>query len=802
MSRLRTLRLVLAGLCLASSPLALGNPAQDAANQLQRAHPGLQLYLAGTQLQRIYGAPFGHGLSPEESAQNFVRTYSEAFGVSADELLPGNAFNHQYTQPLVDAADGTRVATLVYYQQYHAGIPVYRSELRLLALNQPGYPLIWAGASLHDLSDWRADEHVWSFALLNESAAYAAAAAAVPGLIAFDASELVIWAGVNDQPAPPRLALAFDADNGSAPGALPLKWHFVADACTGDILYQEDRVVHTDVVGNVQGVATSGIPPKADICNPETASAMRYAKVAIGGTTAYADADGNFTIPNGGSSPVVVTSYMGGQYFVVNDQQGPVETLSLVVTPPGPANFLHNAANTSEFIRAEVNAYVQANIARDFALVQNPDYPVIATQTNFPLYVNGDTYCSALYYNGAIYLNRAGTGCANSAFSSIVHHEYGHHLVQCGGSGQGMYGEGMGDSIGVLISDDPVFGYGLEGDCNSGGRSADNTLQYPCDGTDDYCGILLSGCVWETRNALLQTNPTTYLQILAKLTVNSILLHGPTDTITPAIYTDFITLDGLYYDGAHEAEITAGFAAHNMVPPPAPPNDNCADAIVACPGQAYPGSTVGAAADGATTCGNSNSTPDVWYTYMPATSGTAVFSLCSGTDYDSVMSVHSGCPGTSGNTLACNDDACSQPYSAPSEITRSVTAGTLYVIRVSGWDGSAGSYTFTIDGPACAADCNGNGIPDNVDIANGTSNDDDGNGVPDECEQLIGDLNCDGSVDFGDINPFVLLLSNEAGYRTAFPNCIRINGDINNDGTYGQGSFGDINPFVALLSRR
>jgi hypothetical protein len=64
----------------------------------------------------------------------------------------------------------------------------------------------------------------------------------------------------------------------------------------------------------------------------------------------------------------------------------------------------------------------------------------------------------------------------------------------------------------------------------------------------------------------------------------------------------------------------------------------------------------------------------------------------------------------------------------------------------------------------------------------------------------VGDLNCDGSVDFGDINPFVLYLSNFAAWQTAFPGCNPLNGDINGDGTYGQASFGDINPFVALLS--
>jgi hypothetical protein len=60
-----------------------------------------------------------------------------------------------------------------------------------------------------------------------------------------------------------------------------------------------------------------------------------------------------------------------------------------------------------------------------------------------------------------------------------------------------------------------------------------------------------------------------------------------------------------------------------------------------------------------------------------------------------------------------------------------------------------------------------------------------------------GDLDCDNDVDFGDINPFVLALSNPAVYALQFPDCPVPNGDIDGDGVIG---FGDINPFVQLLS--
>jgi hypothetical protein len=60
-----------------------------------------------------------------------------------------------------------------------------------------------------------------------------------------------------------------------------------------------------------------------------------------------------------------------------------------------------------------------------------------------------------------------------------------------------------------------------------------------------------------------------------------------------------------------------------------------------------------------------------------------------------------------------------------------------------------------------------------------------------------GDLNCDGSVGFADINPFVLVLTNPAAYAAAFPGCDPLLADINGDGSVG---FDDINPFVTLLT--
>jgi hypothetical protein len=85
------------------------------------------------------------------------------------------------------------------------------------------------------------------------------------------------------------------------------------------------------------------------------------------------------------------------------------------------------------------------------------------------------------------------------------------------------------------------------------------------------------------------------------------------------------------------------------------------------------------------------------------------------------------------------------------------------------------------------ADADGDGTPEPLE-ARGVQS-----GIP-----RRGDMNCDGAVNFGDINPFVLYLSNFSAWQATYSGCLPENGDINGDSTFP--AFSDINPFVALLS--
>jgi hypothetical protein len=564
-------------LVVASTAVWAEQASSAAVDRLLQASPGVQLRFDGDRLTRVFGAPLAGGRSPEASADAFVHAHSDVFGISPDELVPGNTFNGQYTQPVMyEPETGTYKFTLVYYSQYTGGLPVFRGGLRLLVKNEAGYPVVWAGSSLRTLGTFNVP--AGAATSVAEGAAHAMATREAPGLVNFTPAEVAVWAGEDNLDVSPSVAITFVADNGLAATPDYQKFLFIADAATGRILYKEDQIVHTDVTGNVQGMATDRDPPKADACNPENSLAMKWARVSIGSTVAYTDGDGNFTIPNAGETPVAVSSPIAGRYFVVQNQGGANTVLTITVTPPGPAYFLHNEMNSIEFNRAEVNGYVQANVVRDWLLAINPTYPTINNQLNFTVNVNLNQTCNAFYDGSSINFYRLGGGCNNTAFSGVVHHEYGHHIVQVAGSGQGEYGEGMGDCMGVLISDTSKCAVGFNtSSCTNGIRDANNNCQYSasscssCGSEIHACGQLISGCVWSTRNALAANYPTTYLQILSNLTVNSVLLHTGT-AINADIAVDFLTLDdddGNIGNGTpHYNEICAGFGAHGIACPP------------------------------------------------------------------------------------------------------------------------------------------------------------------------------------------------------------------------------------------
>lgn len=554
-------------------------------------HPGTgMLHTEDGRLHRIYGRAFAHGGSPADTATRFIEQWSSLYGVPGEQLIPGGLDSGRiHLQPILYEADRDDYRfTGVYYQQAVDGIAVHGARLLVLVRNEPGFPAVLAGSDLKPLGDWQPRGHQ---VVPSDESALAVAErffGAPAELVA--PPRWLVFAGGEDELLEPRLVQRVEAMTGSRSDGSYRRWLLLADAETGAVLYDENRVLNCfpagtptaiaalgggDISGIVEGWVTTS--SGADACEPESIEPLPYLRVTgDDGSWAYADEFGAFTLPTDSGESLQLSSELTGRFFRVENQAGANAILTQGGVDGDTVDFLHNPGVEEEYVLAQVNAYLQVNRVRDYVLQFNPDYPVIRDQTEFPTNVNLDSSCNAYYdYSSTNYYVRSG-GCNNTAFSSVVHHEYGHHLVACAGSGQGEYGEGMGDVMSVLLTLDPYLGRGFfEGQCSTGIRNADNNCQYStscstCGSAIHSCGQLISGCVWSTRQQLLGSTPGGHA-VISSLAINAMLLHTGT-SINESIVVDYLTLDDddddLGNGSPHYAEIAAGFGEHGIDAPP------------------------------------------------------------------------------------------------------------------------------------------------------------------------------------------------------------------------------------------
>ncbi len=190
--------------------------------------------------------------------------------------------------------------------------------------------------------------------------------------------------------------------------------------------------------------------------------------------------------------------------------------------------------------------------------------------------------------------------------------------------------------------------------------------------------------------------------------------------------------------------------------PTPPPNDACENATVIGTLGTFLGDTSDATNDGEASCGSSLFGPDVWFK-IEVTQNGPVFVDTVGSALDTVLSIHTSCPGTVINEQSCNDDI----FGDASAVGFFGTVGTERWVRVSGFGNEAGTYTLNVgSGGSLSGTVIDNATSDPLPNINVTLVNGEGFSVGTQTTDAIG------SYTFDDLSPggFYAFTSNNSGY--------------------------------------
>jgi hypothetical protein len=576
---------ILAEMC--GRALAVENPLQEpprATAEVLAAFPGAQAHMEHGRVRIIYGVPMGGGATPQASATAWLEQNAEAFGCGALNLT------REWTTPVMNGK-----FTVFGYRQSIDGYPVELGIARVLVLNGPLNQVTYAGGNLAKRPDNGFPRPVLTADLAQHVAEGHKDAA---GIKHWRNGSLVVFQGNGDW-IDPVLTWKITGE-----GGLDNAKTFFVDAATGNVVFVRNEISNIDVNGTVRGWASAGLYPP-DQTYPEAALSLQgipeLKAGIVGGSSAFADRNGAFTITNAGTTAVTVTSgtnaatdSRGGRWVDVRPQDGAVRLFdSVSVTPPGPAILTLNSAGSGDpsgnaaiaSLTAQLNAAITIDATHNYFKDRAPGYAGLDIAIPANTGVTGT--CNAFYSASSNSVNfyNAGGSCVNTAYSSIISHEYGHFIVNSLGLAQSSFGEGFGDTTAAMTWNDGITGRGwTAGDPNSFGRDAvAANIQYPCSascgGEVHCCGQQLAAIWWQLRTAYgtLLGDPTGLELCRSEEVAWSLITLGginSSNSAGPRTAVEMLTVDdndGNLVNGTpHYDQICPVFASHSISCPVIP----------------------------------------------------------------------------------------------------------------------------------------------------------------------------------------------------------------------------------------
>ncbi|MCC7062796.1 MAG: hypothetical protein IT456_08340 [Planctomycetes bacterium] len=415
--------------------------------------------------------------------------------------------------------------------------------------------------------------------------------------------------------------------------------------------------------------------------------------------TVTTDNNGQFTINIAAAVSISVSSLNGRHHATMAGSSAPSGSFNVSPGVPATIQLLTAGASTAQAAHTttswwtdRTNEFCRAILGNSAEL--NTADAVVPT-------VNIASTCNAYYTGNTINFYASGGGCANTAFSTVVSHEWGHGLDDRYGGISQIQGlsEGWGDTLALYIVDNPILGSGFQ-TAGVGIRDGNNTTMYPPPAQVHAAGEVWMGFAWQLRDHLAITlgNRSAAIALTNDIVLGTIVADA---TDQPSAVTEVFIADdndGNLANGTpHSTELIWACNQKNLPYPggggPQPPaNNECVAAISLVNGLNGPYTNTNATTSSPSwPCGLGQN--DVWFQYVTNGSGTLTVDTCGQAGFDTQIQIFSGGCGAL-NSLGCNDDNCS----LQSLVSTAVTPGA-YLIRVGGYNGASGSFSLNVSGP-------------------------------------------------------------------------------------------------------
>jgi hypothetical protein len=270
------------------------------------------------------------------------------------------------------------------------------------------------------------------------------------------------------------------------------------------------------------------------------------------------------------TSQILATSVVGDLVAVVNKaESGVLATTRLLLAADGQA--VWDAAATVED-DAQVQTYLSANTAKDFARTLDPNMPTLGDQ--LAANVNIAQSCNAFFDGTSINFFRASMNCQNTGLvQDVVFHEYGHavhvaEIIDGVGAFDAAMSEGAADFFAAQITGDPAMGRGFFY-TDAPLRDLDPPTKenrWPEDiGEIHKTGIIFGGAFWDLRKALItELGDSEGIQVTSKLYLGALRrsISIPTSLVEVLAADDD---DGDLANGTpHECAIRNAYGRHGL----------------------------------------------------------------------------------------------------------------------------------------------------------------------------------------------------------------------------------------------